>query len=224
MVAFRSPKPCVWVRILVLLPHNLKGTKLRKESMFSVFFRFLKIFFIFIIIGNILIVPFLCNHDSYLESTSISSLSDYIWPIPGYTNISSYFGYRNSPTSGASSYHSGLDIPAPEGTNIYAIDNGSVIFASWGAGGGYTITLSLSNNIKVSYCHLSPIMYVNKGFNVNKGDLIGTVGPKNVYGINNNPYKDKNGNPTNGATTGCHLHFTIKQNGKAMDPLQFYSE
>ena len=44
------------------------------------------------------------------------------------------------------------------------------------------------------------------------GQVIGTVGPKNVYNIKNNPYKDENGNPTNGATTGTHLHLAIKLN------------
>ena len=44
------------------------------------------------------------------------------------------------------------------------------------------------------------------------------MGPKNVYGVPNNKYKDSNGNPTNGATTGPHLHFAIKINNKAINP------
>lgn len=51
--------------------------------------------------------------------------------------------------------------------------------------------------------------------------MLGQVGPLNVYDVVNNPYKDKNGNPTNGSTTGCHLHFSIKINGTPLDPLQF---
>lgn len=47
----------------------------------------------------------------------------------GYTKISSYFGKRESPTSGASSYHSGIDIPAPEGTKFIAIADGKITFA-----------------------------------------------------------------------------------------------
>ena len=194
--------------------------------MFSAFSNFAKILFTFILIICILYVPiFYSNtnkHDA--TTTSIYSKNNFLWPIPNYTNISSQFGKRHSPTLGASSFHSGIDIPAPEGTPIYAIDDGIITFASWGAGGGYTIVLELYNysELKVSYCHVSPIMYVNKYDTVKKGTLIGSVGPKNVYGINNNPYKDSNGNPTNGATTGCHLHFTIKENNVAVNPLNFY--
>ena len=79
----------------------------------------------------------------YAKNLSITDYNDlgasftsdmFVWPIPGYTSISSYFGKRNSPTAGASSYHQGVDIPAPEGTYLYAIDDGLVTFASWGAG------------------------------------------------------------------------------------------
>ena len=198
--------------------------------MFSTFFKSFVFLSIFIIFICLLFTPIICsnsissvNNQNILQE-SCSSAYGFLWPIPGYENISSHFGKRTSPTSRASTYHSGIDIPAPEGTNLYAIEDSVIIFASWGAGGGYTITYQLTHHsdIKVSYCHVSPIMYVSKGDHVVKGQLIGTVGPKNIYGIVNNPYRDSSGNPTNGASTGCHLHFTIKLNNQAVNPLNYY--
>lgn len=193
----------------------------------SSFFYIYEKIIILIIILIMLFVPTL--YASVLQNNEYSDgqvyLSDiFAWPIPGYTTLSSTFGKRTSPTTGASSFHKGVDIPAPEGTKLYAIDDASIVFASWGAGGGYTITGECINypEIRFSYCHVSPIFLVEKGDTVEKGQLIGKVGPKNVYGIENNQYKDSNGNPTNGATTGCHLHFAIKVNGTNVDPMSYY--
>lgn len=111
--------------------------------------------------------------DNYIDEFIISE-NGFFWPIPGYTHISSYFGKRTSPTAGASTYHSGIDIPASNNTNLYAIETGTITFASWGAGGGYTIVLKLDNpsNISVSYCHVSPNFIVKKNQHVEKGELI----------------------------------------------------
>lgn len=185
------------------------------------FFRCLFTYFVVILIFVFFI---LFSAVSIAESNSSYNSLDgkCIWPLPGYNYISSYFGYRNSPTAGASTYHSGIDIPAPCGTNILSICDGTVTFASWGAGGGYTIVVE-NEDIKVSYCHVSPIFIVAVHDEVMAGQVISTVGPKNVYGINNNPYHDEDGNPTNGATTGCHLHLTIKVDNTAVDPLIYFN-
>lgn len=168
--------------------------------MSSSFFKYIYTYFIIII----LLILFVCLSVVQISTLSSSNFSgSFVWPIPDYTYISSYFGYRTSPTAGASSYHSGIDIPASEGTPILSVCDGIVTFASWGAGGGYTIVVE-NNSIKA-------------------GSIISNVGPKNVYGIQNNPYKDSSGNPTNGATTGCHLHLTIKKDGIAVNPLDFFN-
>lgn len=80
-----------------------------------------------------------------------------------------------------------------------------------------------SDNFTISYCHVSHMFLVCTGQYVAKGSIIATVGPRNVYGVQNNPYKDENGNPTNGASTGPHLHLTIKKDGKAVNPLDYIS-
>ncbi|MBR1802559.1 MAG: M23 family metallopeptidase [Clostridia bacterium] len=100
----------------------------------------------------------------------------------GYTTINSHFGKRHSPTAGASTFHKGIDIGVPQGRKFYAICDGKITYVGFLGGGGYTITLSV-NNMKVSYCHVSPTFIVKVGDFVKKGDVIGYVGPKNVYGV-----------------------------------------
>lgn len=187
--------------------------------------RFIFIIIFIIIFICIFFIPFIT---SYSISTSIDEnfiidigISGYAWPSPGYTTINSYYGYRSSPTSGASSYHSGLDIGAPEGAKLIAVTSGEITFAQFLGSGGYTITLT-SGNIKFTYCHVSPYYIVKKGDYVTQGQVIGYVGPKNVYGVKGNQYKDENGNPTNGATTGPHLHFGVRVNGEYIDPLTIF--
>lgn len=141
----------------------------------------------------------------------------------GYTKISSEYGPRISPTTGASSFHSGIDIPAPENTNLYAIYDCEIYFSGWALGGGYTISaLTKYNSFKFSYCHIHPSFMPNVGQKFKKGDLIAKVGPKNIYNIKNNPYRDLDGNPTNGALTGTHLHFTLKNNNKTINPMNYF--
>lgn len=136
----------------------------------------------------------------------------------GFGNITSYYGKRTAPTSGASTFHSGIDIAAPEGTKLVAIADGEVTRTAWGGAGGYTITIA-SGEYSFSYCHSDPNFMVKVGDKVEKGQVIGKVGPKNVYNVPGNPYRDSSGNPTNGATTGCHCHFTVKKNGQTINPL-----
>ncbi len=145
----------------------------------------------------------------------------FVWPIPGYNKITSYFGKRNSPTQGASSYHKGIDIGAPEGTVLIAVADGEITYTGFLGGGGYTITLSIED-MKITYCHVSPTFIVEVGQKVERGEIIGYVGPKYVYGVKGNTYTDSTGKPTNGATTGCHLHLGIRVNGEYTNPLNYY--
>lgn len=137
--------------------------------------------------------------------------SNLIWPTPRFRNISSYFGNRTSPTTGASTYHAGVDILAYQGTDVLSIDSGKVLFAGWSNSGGYMVKIQHSNGLQSSYCHMGEKIDVVKGEKVIKGQKIGTVGPKYL----------SNGQ-LNGATTGVHLHFAISENGKAVNPLKYY--
>lgn len=186
--------------------------------------------FVFIAIICIFICLFfipIVSSSSLINSNSLDSEiidfnpNGFVWPIPGYTRISSPFGKRTSPTSGASSSHSGIDIPAPQGSKFIAVADGEITFCQFLGAGGYTITLSF-DNLKVSYCHCDPNFIVSVGDKIKQGQVIGCVGPKNVYGVKGNQYFDSNGKPTNGATTGPHLHFGIRVDGKYMNPLNYF--
>ncbi len=122
---------------------------------------------------------------------------------------------------GASSSHSGIDIPAPPGSKFIAVNDGEITFRQFLGAGGYTITLSFGH-YRVSYCHCDPHFIVNVGDQVKQGQVIGCVGPKNVYGVKGNQYFDKDGNPTNGATTGPHLHLGFRIDGKYVNPLDYF--
>ena len=71
------------------------------------------------------------------------------------------------------------------------------------------------------YGHVSPNFNVVLKQKIREKEKIGTVGPKIVDSSENSTYFDSNGNKTNGATTGPHLHITIKINGHAIDPLEY---
>lgn len=151
------------------------------NSFFISFEKLKKLLFLLIIIVCVICILFIpvigINTFSSYTTSNASSTSfiisddDYIWPIPGYTSITSPFGKRYSPTAGASSYHKGIDIGAPKNTKLFAVTSGTITFVGFLGGGGYTITLT-NENMKFTYCHVSPNYIVKKGDFVQKGELI----------------------------------------------------
>lgn len=196
---------------------------------FNSFYFLFIIFFIILIFSLCFFIPIFSSSGYDISSTPSFNQANYlyistsnlVWPVPGYTNITSNFGYRTAPTSGAGSYHGGIDIAVPTGTNIVSSSNGIVSYLGFYGANGFTVKIE-SGNLVFIYSHVSPNFLVNVGQVVTKGQIIAKVGPKNVYGVSNNPYKDSNGNPTNGATTGPHLHFAIRKDGKAVNPLNYF--
>ena len=171
--------------ILYLLFHFLSTT-----FFYNVCFSTKEVIFINKIISSILLfsificiffIPTISANENKLDTEIDENLiyfygnTNFAWPVPGYTRISSYFGKRTAPTSGASTYHKGLDIPAPEGTVLIATCDGEITFTGFLGGGGYTITLTTTDGIKISYCHVSPYYLVSKGDIITQGQAIGTV-------------------------------------------------
>lgn len=141
------------------------------------------------------------TQNSLTSHSSIFLLNSFIWPTPSYTNITSHFGYRNSPITHKKAYHGGIDIAAPENSPILAIADGFVSYIGWYGANGYSVILSHENGYKSIYGHISPEFIVSLGEEVKKGNIIAKVGPKYIPKKSYTTYQDSTGKYTNGATT-----------------------
>lgn len=124
-----------------------------------------------------------------------------VWPLPvQYRTITSPFGPRVHPVTGAADFHEGIDIAAPLGTPVYSVVDGEVTFAGYAGGAGNMVTIRDSFNI-YCYLHLSKIE-VKKGDRVRAGQKIGEVG-------------------STGLSSGPHLDFRVKNimTGQWVNPL-----
>ncbi|MDE6620091.1 MAG: M23 family metallopeptidase [Lachnospiraceae bacterium] len=123
----------------------------------------------------------------------------YIKPISG-GRLSSGFGARSAPTKGASTYHKGVDWATPIGTSVVASNAGTVVHAGWASGYGYAVYINHSDGRQTRYGHLSKVL-VKVGQTVSQGERIALSG-------------------NTGRSTGPHLHFEIRINGSAVNPLK----
>ncbi len=171
------------------------------------------------IIISLFCIPIISIPNSNISYISNTTYNSYAWPTRGYTNVTSKFGYRKVPVTGASSYHGGIDIGAPQGSNICAIADGIVSYVGWYGANGYSIIVSHENGLTSTYGHLSDTFIVSVGDIIKKGQIIAQVGPKYITEKSYTTYIDETGKFTNGATTGPHLHLAISKNGKRIDPL-----
>ena len=114
-------------------------------------------------------------------------------PING-ARLSSPFGLRKHPILGFTKHHNGTDFAAPTGTPIMASGNGTVIKAGWCGNGGNCVRIRHNSSYTTGYGHLSKFA-TKTGRRVRQGQVIGYVG-------------------NTGMSTGPHLHYTVKYNGK----------
>ncbi len=136
-----------------------------------------------------------------LKGENPPSNATWIEPVSGYT-ISSPFGYRKSPTAGASTNHKGVDMACPSGTPIYATRAGTVTVASYQAGGaGYYVSINHGDGFASIYMHMTRYV-VSKGQSVTQGQPIGYVG-------------------STGISTGPHLHFGVSYGGTYVNPMAY---
>jgi murein DD-endopeptidase MepM/ murein hydrolase activator NlpD len=125
--------------------------------------------------------------------TGAPSAAGLIWPCNGV--LTSGYGLRWG------RIHEGIDIAAPSGTPIWAAAAGTVIYAGWLGGYGNLVVVDHGNGLATAYAHASALL-VGVGQSVAQGETIALVG-------------------NTGHSTGPHLHFEVRVNGAAVDPLLY---
>lgn len=145
-----------------------------------------------------------------LEKTLEDEKSDYlslkgksfikgIWPLEEYKDISSDFGERIHPITNEVKFHRGIDIPAPENTDVLASDDGVVIFSGNQNGYGNIVKIKHFDGKKTIYAHNTSNM-VQEGDIVKRGQVIAKVG-------------------STGNSTGNHVHFEVVLDGENVNPV-----
>ncbi|MCL2421188.1 MAG: M23/M56 family metallopeptidase [Defluviitaleaceae bacterium] len=132
-----------------------------------------------------------------------SSPAQFLWPVSGEMRITSPFGLRIDPISGREEYHAGMDIAAPEGTPIVAVRDGVVTFSGWQEGYGNTVIIDHGDGHSTIYAHNSRNL-VLADQSVRMGQHIADVG-------------------STGMSKGPHLHFEMRIDDVAVDPLAFFA-
>jgi murein DD-endopeptidase MepM/ murein hydrolase activator NlpD len=123
-----------------------------------------------------------------------------MWPASG--RITSVFGMRVNPVSHILRPHNGIDIGVDTGTTVVAAAEGRVIVAGWDDGGcGNIVVIDHGDRLATQYCHLSHI-FVAVGQDVQRGQAIAASG-------------------STGNSTGPHLHFGVRVNGRPVDPMSY---
>ncbi|CUH95784.1 putative membrane protein [Propionispora sp. 2/2-37] len=122
-----------------------------------------------------------------------------IWPAAG--QVTSRFGWRNSPWGSGSDYHPGIDIAGDYGAPIVATADGVVVHSDWASGYGKLVEVDHGNGIVTLYGHCSQLL-AKDGEYVKKGQVIAYMG-------------------STGLSTGTHVHYEVRVNGTAVNPDKF---
>lgn len=137
------------------------------------------------------------------KSTTTASYSGgkFAWPAPGYSTVTSPYGYRLHPTLKVYKGHTGMDIGAPYGATVVAAEAGTVVKAQYHVAYGNYIVINHGNGYSTLYGHNSALL-VSAGQTVSRGQAIAKVG-------------------STGYSTGPHCHFEVMINGSTTDPAPY---
>lgn len=132
-----------------------------------------------------------------------ASKGQFMYPVPAYSGYrpNSGYGYRSSPISGGSEFHTGVDLKATLNTDVVASASGTVIYAGNRGGYGKCVIIDHGGGYSTLYAHNNAIL-VSVGQSVQKGQVISKAG-------------------TTGYSTGVHLHFEVRINGKHTNPTPY---
>lgn len=127
----------------------------------------------------------------------------FLWPVKGGI-LTSEYGYRRNPVTGAYKLHEGIDIGAPLGTPIRSVAAGKVIESRPASGYGYIVVIDHGGGLSTLYAHVYPQdVTVRLGQSVSRGQVIAAVG-------------------NNGQSTGPHLHLEVIKDGRTVDPKPYF--
>jgi murein DD-endopeptidase MepM/ murein hydrolase activator NlpD len=135
------------------------------------------------------------------KRNALAASTPSIWPAHGW--LSSTVGNRRDPIHGGRDFHEGLDISADRGNPVYATADGTITATGYESGYGNLIVITHEYGLETRYGHLSKFLARN-GAKVKRGDIIGLVG-------------------STGRSTGSHLHYEVRVNGRLLNPLQLLS-
>ncbi|MFT9497907.1 murein hydrolase activator EnvC family protein, partial [Anaerosolibacter sp.] len=133
-----------------------------------------------------------------LQTKEVYKGGKFAWPAPGYSRITSPFGYRIHPILKIKKLHTGMDIAVPTGGKIVAAEAGTVIYSGWMGGYGNTVMVDHGSGLVTLYPHNSKLV-AKKGDKVKREQLVAKAG-------------------STGLSTGPHLHFEVRKNGEYVDP------
>ncbi len=120
--------------------------------------------------------------------------------LSGNVTVTSDFGYRKDPFTGRGAFHEGIDLTSDNGAEVKAFATGVVAHSGWMPGYGKSVILHHADGTETLYGHCEKI-HVSRGDVVAKGTAIGVMG-------------------STGRSTGDHLHFEVRRNGRVIDPLK----